>query len=99
VIVVATPPAWEIHVGDVVVRGPEPSTADEAKLSAYGIFSSFFGPGPLQQLQVDARRPTAGAPVFSDRTVAGVAVQCAGVPLAGVVATTVCLTPQGVVGW
>ena len=28
-----------------------------------------------------------------------VALHCAGVPQAGVVATTVCLTPQGVVGW
>ena len=97
--VVADPPAWEIHVGDVVVRGPSPSTSDETKLSAFGVFSSFFSTGPARQLEVDAHRPTAGAPVFTDRTVAGVPLHCAGVPQAGVVGTTVCLTPQGVVGW
>ena len=78
---------------------PTPDSTDEAKLSALGIFSTFYAAGPVSALTVDARRSTAGAPVFSEMTVAGVELACAAVPQAGVVSQTACLTPEGVFGY
>ena len=99
VVVTAAPPTWEVRAGDIVVRGPAPSTADEARLSTVGVFSSFFSSGPARALAADARRSTAGAPVFTDRIVAGIPVHCVAVPQGGVVAQTACLTRDGVFGY
>jgi hypothetical protein len=94
------PPNWAILAGDVTVTGPpDPGSADEAKLSALGIFSNFYAGGPVSALTVDARRASADAPVFSERTVAGVDLSCAAVPQGGVVTQTACLTPEGVFGY
>jgi hypothetical protein len=94
------PPSWTIVAGDLTVTGPpEPDASDEAKLSALGIFANFYASGPVSALTVDARRSTADAPVFSERTVAGVTLSCAAVPQAGVVTQTACLTPEGVFGY
>jgi hypothetical protein len=94
------PPGWAILTGDVTVTGPpEPDSSDEAKLSAFGIFANFYAAGPVSALTVDARRSTADAPVFSERTVAGVELACAAVPQAGVVTQTACLTAEGVFGY
>src|SRR5439155_10288048 len=63
VVVTATPPTWEVRAGAIVVHGPpDPSTADEARLSTVGVFSNFFSTGPARALAADARRSTAGAP-------------------------------------
>lgn len=97
--VTATPPSWEIGAGDVVVRGPNATTEDEARLSATGVFSTFFADGPRNALVADAARTTAGPALFSTRVVAGLQLRCAGIPQRGVVATTVCITAQGVVGF
>ena len=94
------PPHWAILAGETTVTGPPaPGSADEAKLSALGIFSNFYAAGPVSALTVDARRSTASAPVFSDMTVAGVELACAAVPQGGVVSQTACLTPEGVFGY
>jgi hypothetical protein len=94
------PPSWAILAGDVTVTGPpEPDSSDEAKLSAFGIFANFYATGPVSALTVDARRSTADAPVFSERTVAGITLSCAAVPQSGVVTQTACLTPEGVFGY
>jgi hypothetical protein len=91
---------WTIHTGNLVITGPPaPTTADEARLSTTGVFSSFYSAGPTAALAADARRKTADAPVFSDRTVAGVDLRCAAVPQAGVITQTACLTPDGVFGY
>ena len=96
----STPPTWTITFGDVSVGGPPaPPSGAEARLSAVGIFSSFYADGPARALATDARRPTAGAPVFSDRVVAGVPLHCVAVPQAGVLTQTACLTPEGVFGF
>jgi hypothetical protein len=99
VTVTATPPQWTVRAGDVVVGGPpDPSTADEAKLSPVGIFSNFFAEGPARALAADARRPTAGAPVFTDGVAAGVPLRCIAIPQGSAVGQTACLTPDGVFG-
>jgi hypothetical protein len=96
----STPPTWTITVGDVTVTGPpKPSTADEARLAAVGVFSNFYAVGPAQALLTDSRRPGAGSPVFSEQTLAGVAMQCVAVPQSGVVTQTACLTGEGVFGY
>jgi hypothetical protein len=46
----------------------------------------------------DTRRTGAGPADFSTRSVAGVELRCASVPIEGVVATTYCLTELGVFG-
>ena len=97
--VTVTPPSYEIRAGDVVVHGPNVSTSDEARLSAVGVFSNFFSTGPTRELETAARRAMAGAPTFTDRVAAGVTLRCAGIPSAGVVADTACLTPEGVYGF
>jgi hypothetical protein len=97
--------------GDLVfVVGPKPATCSTATrrcvgevrdqlLAPSGVFTNFTAGGPSRQLATDARRVQAGDPQFSERTAAGVTVQCAAVPLRGVVASTYCLTAEGVWGW
>jgi hypothetical protein len=95
-----SPPRWTITAGEVRLTGPPaPEASDEAALSAFGVFANFYSTGPANALTVDARRSTADAPVFSDRTVAGVTLECAAVPQSGVVTQTACLTPEGVFGY
>jgi hypothetical protein len=95
--VMSTPPSWTITAGDATVSGPpKPSTSEEAKLSALGVFSNFYADGPKRALLADSRRAGAGAPVFSEQTLAGVDLQCVAVPQSGVVTQTACLTDEGV---
>lgn len=109
--VLADPPAWQVRVGDLtVVEGERPATCRpsaercvgevrEELLAPVGVFSRFFATAPAQSLATDARRAVAGELVTSERTVAGVVLRCAGIPLSGVVSSTYCLTPEGVFGW
>jgi hypothetical protein len=109
--VLSDPPNWQLRVGDLVfVDGPKPATCRvsaqrcvgqlrEQLLAPMGVFSRFFSSGSAQALATDARRVQAGDPVFSERTVAGVRLRCASVPLSGVTVSTYCLTPDGVFGW
>lgn len=97
--VVATPPTWELRAGDVVVQAGPGRQADEAALAGLGIFSRFFATGPADVLEADARRAGAGPLAESERTVLGMALPCAGVPLGGAPASTYCVTPEGIVGW
>jgi hypothetical protein len=108
---VSEPPSWRIQVDDlVVVDGPKPATCRvsaarcvgdvrEQLLTDVGVFSRFFATGPKEALVTAAGRADAGAPVFSSRTVAGVPLECAAVPVGGVVPTVSCLTAEGVFGF
>ena len=95
----ADPPGWSITAGDLVIRSDHHTRAQEAQLADRGVFLAFFATGPARIVAADARRSSAGAPVLSDRTVAGVAARCAGVPINGTVATTACFTAEGVAAW
>jgi hypothetical protein len=109
--VVASPPSWLVRAGDfVVVGGPRPATCrvqerhcepgiQEQLLEPIGVFSRFFADSPARALEADARRLGAGRLLLSGRTVAGVALRCAAVPIQGVPAATYCLTPDGVFGF
>ncbi|MCU1375390.1 MAG: hypothetical protein JWO68_2676 [Actinomycetia bacterium] len=109
--VVSDPPSWQVRVGDlIVVDGPDPATCRtstkrcvgqvrEQLLAPTGVFSRFFASGTAQALATDARRVAAGDPVLSARTVAGVALRCAGIPLGTSTVSTYCLTAEGVFGW
>jgi hypothetical protein len=109
--VVAAPPSWSLHIDDlVVVDGPSPATCRVSKqrcvvgvrdqlLAPTGVFSRFFATAPARALATDGRRVTAGAPQLSMQTVAGVALHCAAVPISGSVASTYCLTAEGVFGF
>jgi hypothetical protein len=106
--VVANPPSWQIRVGDLIlVGGPIPATCQrdeqrcergirEQELTDIGVFSAFFSTAPARALETDARRAEVGRITFSHRTIAGTTVRCAEVPVAGVVASTYCLTGEGV---
>jgi hypothetical protein len=106
--VVATPPAWTIRVGEVVVTGgpvPKTCTGDpptcadgvvESRLTPFGLTSTIFATGTARSLE-DAGRNTAADPVFTTRTEAGVELDCMTVEL-GTLDRTACLTPEGVVG-
>jgi hypothetical protein len=108
--VVVEPPSWKITTDAVVVTGgPKASTcyraeqrcvADirEQELEPVGVFSHFFADAPARALEADARRIGVGKITFSDRTVAGVPVRCAEVPIQGVTAATYCQTGEGVFG-
>jgi hypothetical protein len=87
-----------ISAGDLVVQLPA-STADEARLSELGIFSTFFAAGPAAQIEATARRADADEPLFDTRTVAGVELDCVRVPVTGATASQWCLTPEGVFGF
>lgn len=107
VVVEASPPAWRITAGDVVVvGGPTEATCrrstascrkgiDEAALSGTGVFSGFFADAPVRQVTAAARRPDAVDASYASNTVAGVSVDCVTIESAPV---TVCVTPDGVVG-
>lgn len=109
--VVAAPPSWQLHTGDLVfVDGPKPATCSvaaqrcvgevrEALLGELGVFSRFFATGPARSLATDARRATAGEPETSTRTAAGVSLRCMAIPQDGQVSSTYCLTAEGVFGW
>ena len=111
VVVVADPPSWQVRVGDLTfVEGEKPATCRtstrrcvgqvlEELLAPVGVFSRFFATAPARSLATDARRGVAGELVTSERTVAGVPLRCAGIPLSGSVSSTYCLTPEGVFGW
>ena len=106
VTVESRPPAWTITAGDVrVTAGPRPETCvagrcepelREQALSSVGVFSRFFATGQADVLATAARRRGAEAPVFDERTLAGVPVDCVAVPVSGSVAAVGCLTPEGV---
>lgn len=101
-----TPPSWRIEVEDVVVT-PEETCVDgtctdgvlEQQLTQFGFTSRFFSTAPARQLETDARRAGAGRPDLTTRTVAGVDLRCAAVPVGVNAPTTACLTPEGVFGY
>jgi len=109
--VATDPPAVRIAAADlVIVDGPRPATClvsagacvgevREQQLAPLGIFSGFFSSGPAQALRTAARRPGAGEPVATTRSVAGIDVDCLAIPVGGVTTATSCLTPEGIFGW
>jgi hypothetical protein len=104
--VAVDPPIVRIEVGDVVVTEDETCVdgecaagIDESRLTQFGFSSRFFSDGPAQQLRVDARRAGAGDARLSTRTVTGVELACAAVPVGQGTPTTACLTPEGVFGY
>ena len=109
--VLAAPPSWQLRVGDLLfVDGPKPATCRisvqrcvgrvrEELLTPVGVFSRFFADAPARALATDARRSSAGEPVFSERSAAGVDLRCAAVPQLGETTSTFCLTPEGVFGF
>jgi len=90
--------AGSITVDDLVVTLPA-TTEDDAALSAYGIFSTFWAEGPAAQIAATARRSDAGDPIFEERTVLGMTLDCVEVPVLGATASQWCLTPDGIFGW
>jgi hypothetical protein len=94
VLVEQDPPELRITVGGVVV---DPTS--EEQLAPYGIFSGFATTGPVEAIRSLARRDDASAPQFSERTVAGVTLECVAVPVQQAVTATWCITPDGVFGY
>jgi hypothetical protein len=102
--VAVTPPSWQVQVDDVVATGgPHPRTCSgtpqecvddlqEARLAPHGITSGFFAT-PTGQALADRARQSDAEPTFSNRTEAGVELDCA-----TVADRTVCITDDGVVG-
>jgi hypothetical protein len=109
--VVAVPGSARITVGDLVlVAGDEPATClvsvgacveglREERLARFGVFSRFWSTGPADALEAVTRRPDDGAPVLSSRQAAGVALECAAVPVGRSLPSTACITPEGVFGY
>lgn len=105
------PPAARIGVDDLVmVAGPHPATClisaescvgevREQQLAPLGLFSGFYSAGPAQALRTAARRPGAGDPLLSNRSVAGAELDCVAIAVGGVTTTTSCLTAEGIFGW
>jgi hypothetical protein len=88
---------WTIDVGDVHVdsaAGPMP----EARLTPYGVTSTFFASAAARRLETASKR--SGAVVEATaRTEAGVELHCLVVGIGGVALTTTCTTAEGVVGY
>ena len=104
--VAVEPPSWRIEVGDVVVTADETCVAGECtagvqeqQLTQHGFTSRFFSDAPARQLLVDAGRAGAGAPERSEREVAGVGLECIGVPVGAAIPTLACITAEGVFGF
>lgn len=107
----AAPPAWRVEAGDVVVvDGPRPATCRpslrrcvgevlEAQVTQFGVPSTFFSTATHNLLATAARRPGAGAMVHSTRTLAGVELRCAAVPIGAATPALACITAEGVVGF
>lgn len=96
-LVESDPPALRVSVGDVVVdAGPG---AQEELLAPFGLFTGFATTGPVEALRNLAARPDAGAPHFTERTAAGVALDCVAVPVQQALTATWCITPEGVFGY
>jgi hypothetical protein len=111
VLVEQAPPALRITVDDlVVVDGPTPATCRpstetcdgrvrEEQLSPFGVFTRFATTGPVEAVRNLAQRADASPPRFSERTAAGVPLECVAVPVQDAVTAEWCLTPEGVFGF
>lgn len=92
--VTSTPPTIRVTIdGDTV------DLANDASLSAYGIFSGFLSTNPAAAIRATARRTDADDAVHSTRTSAGVPLTCLAVPVQGAVTTETCITTDGIVGY
>jgi len=69
----------------------------EQRVSDLGIGSSFYGPGPAQQLRVAMSRSD-GTPTASTREVGGVMADCVTVPVGGG-EEVYCVSPQGPIAY
>lgn len=108
--VTSAPPALRLTVGDlVVVDGPRPATCRvraercigevrEQQLATVGVFSRFWSSGPAEALRALARRDDDEPPVFSQRTIAGVEVDCVAIPVGRALPNLSCITAEGVFG-
>lgn len=108
--VVSSPPSWRIEVDDlIVVAGGLEATCHaatrtcdrrvrEEQLAQYGIFSRFYSSGPAEALRSAAKRVGAGRPERTNRSVAGVELDCLTIPIGAAPTSVACLTPEGVFG-
>jgi len=83
----------------VTIDGKSIDLANQAALSAYGIFAGFLGANPKAAIDAAARRADAGDAAHSTRTVAGVKLDCIAVPVQGATTTELCITAQGIAGY
>jgi hypothetical protein len=105
--VAQAPPVTRLTVGDVVVLdGPRPATCRlsaqrcvgevrQQVLAPFGLFSEFWSSGPREAVATLVRRADASW-AASERTVAGQAVTCLEVAVAGSRAGEWCRTAEGV---
>ena len=84
---------------DVKIDGSGVDLADQAALSAYGIFAGFLGSNPAAAVAAAAKRTDAGDAAHTKRTVAGVALDCIAVPVQDVATSELCLTADGIAGY
>lgn len=68
---------------------------DEPALSQFGIFSGFLAANPRAAIEATARREDAGD---AEHTTRG-DLDCIAIPVQGAVASTWCLTPEGIFGF
>lgn len=84
---------------DVTIDGSRVDLADQAALSAYGIFAGFLGSNPAAAVASAAKRTDAGDAAHTKRTVAGIALDCIAVPVQDVTTSELCLTTDGIAGY
>jgi hypothetical protein len=92
--VTSTPPTLAVTIDGHVV-----DLADQAAMSAYGIFAGFLGRNPAAAIESSARRADADDAARTSRTVAGVSLECIAVPVQDVTTTELCITPEGIAGY
>lgn len=105
------PPSTSVAVDDyVVVTGRVEATCRvsaeacveglrEDRLAAYGLFSGFATTGPVQAMTTLGQRTEVEEPTFGEREAAGIELRCVSVPVEDEVASTWCLTAEGVIGY
>jgi hypothetical protein len=83
----------------VTIDGKVVDLADQAALSAYGIFAGFLGANPAAAVESAARRADADDAAHTKRTVAGVSLDCIAVPVQDVTTSELCITRDGIAGY
>jgi hypothetical protein len=90
----ATPPSITVQIDGTPVE-----LANQAALSAYGIFAGFLGANPAAAIESAAKRTDADDASHTKRTVAGVALDCIAVPVQSAITSELCITPDGIAGY
>ena len=79
----------------VTIDGEPVDLEDEPALSQFGIFSGFLAANPTAAIEATARREDAGDAEHTRRD----GLECIAIPVQGAVASTWCLTPDGIFGF